>query len=84
MNGAPRYAKRLLTMIAFIISSSHVAAASDTASGATLRLAMGPMSAAQKNQGNPTADATPATPRLVARHHHSPHRPRHHHSHHVR
>jgi hypothetical protein len=84
MNGAPRYAKRLVTMIAFTISISHVAAASDTASGATLRLAMGPMSAAQKNQGNPTVDATPAAPGLVARHHHSRHRPRHHHSHHVR
>jgi len=84
MNVVSRYAQRLVAMIAFIIASSHVAAASDTASGATFRLAMGPMSAAQKNQGNPTVGPTPAEPRLVPRHHHSHHRPPHHHSHHVR
>jgi len=46
MNVVSRYAQRLVAMIAFIMASSHVAAASDTADGATFRLAMGPMSAA--------------------------------------
>jgi hypothetical protein len=55
MNVVPRYAQRLIAMVVFILASSHLAVASDTASGPTFRLAMGPMSAAQKNQGQGTA-----------------------------
>jgi hypothetical protein len=55
MNVVPRYALRLIAMTVFLLASSHLAVASDTASGPTFRLAMGPMSAAQKNQGQGTA-----------------------------
>jgi len=49
MNVVPHFARCLIAMIVCIMASSHLAVASDTANGATFRLAMGPMSAAQKN-----------------------------------
>jgi hypothetical protein len=77
MNIVPGYAPRLIAMIAFILASSHLAAASDITDSTTFRLAMGPMSAAQKNQNSgidTKSDAMPIKP-----HHRIRHRRMHHH-----
>jgi hypothetical protein len=71
MTIVPRFTRCLIAIIACIMASSHLAVASETASGATFRLAMGPMSAAQKNQGQETAtksDKAPMKPHHRIRH----------------
>jgi len=77
MNIMFRCAARLIAIGAFIVVIPAFAHASGVEREASFKLAMGPMSAAQKNQGTSTAEAAPAGPHLVPRHH-----PRHHHSHH--
>jgi hypothetical protein len=52
MNIVPRHVVRLVAIYAFAMAFPQLASASDSANGATFQLAMGPMSAAQKNQGN--------------------------------
>jgi hypothetical protein len=52
MNIVPRHAVRLVAICAFAMAFPQLASASDPENGATFRLAMGPMSAAQRNQGN--------------------------------
>jgi hypothetical protein len=88
MNIMYRCATRLIAASAFVIIIPTLAAASDVERDASFKLAMGPMSAAQKNQSNSTAEAAPAEPRLVPTHHprrhHAHYRPRHHHAHHMR
>jgi hypothetical protein len=79
MNIVFRSAARLIAIGAFVIIIPTLASASDVERDASFKLAMGPMSAAQKNQGNSTAETAPAEPRLVPRRHHAHYRPRHHH-----
>jgi len=59
---------------AFAIAVPQLASASDFENGATFKLAMGPMSAAQKNQGT-TAKSDEVVPMP---HHHTRHRHKHH------
>jgi hypothetical protein len=84
MNIMYRCATRLIAASAFVIIIPTLAAASDVERDTSFKLAMGPMSAAQKNQGSSTAEAAPAEPSLVPRRHHAHYRPRHHHAHHMR
>jgi hypothetical protein len=88
MNMFFRYASRLIAVGAFILIVPTLVFASDRDRASGFKLAMGPMSAAQKNQGSPAAEAAPAEPHLGPtyrpRHHHSHHRPWHRHAHHVR
>jgi hypothetical protein len=51
MNIVPRHVVRLVAICAFA-TVQQLAPASGSENGATFQLAMGPMSAAQKNQGN--------------------------------
>jgi hypothetical protein len=87
MNIVFRCAARLIAASAFVIIIPTLASASNVERDASFKLAMGPMSAAQKNQGTSTAESAPAEPHLVPmhrpRHGYSHHRPRHHHHHHV-
>jgi hypothetical protein len=87
MNMPFRYASRLIAAGAFALTVPTLASASDLDQASSFKLAMGPMSAPQKNQGNSTAGATPEEPHLVPkyrpRHHYSHHWPRHRHAHHV-
>ncbi|MGO8911219.1 MAG: hypothetical protein ACLQDM_18130, partial [Bradyrhizobium sp.] len=53
MNTVPRHVVQLAAICAFAIGSPHLASASSSQNDATFQLAMGPMSAAQKNQGTP-------------------------------
>jgi hypothetical protein len=71
MNMLFRCALRLFAVGAFVIVLAP-ASASDVEQTKRLKLAMGPMSAAQKNQGGAVADAAPVEPR------HHWHRHRHH------
>jgi hypothetical protein len=84
MNIVFRSAARLIAIGAFIVIIPASASASDVERDASFKLAMGPMSAAQKNQGNSTAEATPMESHPAPRHHHSHHRSGHHHAHHMR
>jgi hypothetical protein len=74
MNIVRRHVVRLVAICAFATTIPQLASATDSSSGATLQLAMGPMSAAQKNQGNVAKphDAT-AEPRRHSRHRHARH-----------
>jgi len=83
MNMPFRRASRLIAVGACALVVPTLASASDFDQAKSFKLAMGPMSAAQRNQGNATAEAAPAAPHLVPGQHHSHHRP-HHHTHHVR
>jgi hypothetical protein len=76
MNVVPRFVRCLIAMIAYIMAGSDLAVASETANGATFRLAMGPMSAAQKNQGQETATKSDKAP--IKPHHRIRHRRIHH------
>jgi hypothetical protein len=79
MNIMGRHVLRLLAIGGLAIAIPQLASASDAGSSATFKLAMGPMSAAQKNQSSTaaTSDTTGLTcpegscwkPRY--RHHHS-------------
>ena len=81
MNIMPRHVARLVAIGAFAVGCSQLASAADSTSGATFRLAMGPMSAAQKNQGTPgKSDEVAVEPRHHAKHH----RARHWHAHHAK
>ena len=51
MNIVPRHVVRLVAICAFA-TVQQLAPASGSENGATFQLAMGPISAAQKNQGN--------------------------------
>jgi hypothetical protein len=84
MNIVFRSAARLIAIGAFIVIIPTLASASNVERDASFKLAMGPMSAAQKNQGNSTAEAAPMESHPAPSHHHSRHRPHHHHAHHMR
>jgi hypothetical protein len=84
MNIVFRSAARLIAIGAFIVIIPAFAPASDVERDASIKLAMGPMSAAQKNQGNSTAEAAPMESHPAPSHRHSRHRPHHHHAHHMR
>jgi len=80
MNMVLQYVARLTTIGALIVIAPVFASASDLETDASFKLAMGPTSAAQKNQSG-AVEVAPAEPRPVLRRHHTPHRVRHHHSH---
>jgi hypothetical protein len=80
MNIVPRHVARLAAIGAFALGCSQLASATDRTSGATIRLAMGPMSAAQKNQG---ASGKPDEVAMEPRHHAKHHRAKHKHAHHA-
>jgi hypothetical protein len=75
MNNLPRRILRLVAIGAFAIAVPQLAAASDFENSAPFRLAMGPMSAAQKNQGTPAKSDDVVTK--------PPHRTTHRHKHHA-
>jgi hypothetical protein len=75
MNMLFRCASRLITVGALTLIVPTFALASDIAPSSSFKLAMGPMSAAQKNQGGTEADAAPVP---IEPHHHVKHRRRHH------
>jgi len=68
-------AKRLIVIGAFIVIASAFASASDLKNDASFKLAMGPTSAAQKNQSG-SADIAPGEAQSIPRHHHTHHRMR--------
>jgi hypothetical protein len=69
MNIMSRYALRLVGIGAFAIAFPQFGSASDSENRATV--AMGPTSAAQKNQGQPTtSDTTVPIPKPRDRHNH--------------
>jgi hypothetical protein len=71
MNIRGRHALRLIGIGAFAIAIPQFASASDSTDGAALKLAMGPTSAAQKNQSAQATSDTPVpTPRPRAKHKH--------------
>jgi hypothetical protein len=83
MNIVFRCAARLIAASAFVSFIPTLASASNVERDASFKMAMGPMSAAQKNQSTSAAEAAPAEPHVVARHRHSHHRLRHGHRHHM-
>jgi hypothetical protein len=73
MNIVPRHVVRLVAICAFA-TVPQLAPASGSENGATFQLAMGPMSAAQKNQGNTAkSDDAVVEPRRHNRHRHAHH-----------
>ncbi len=71
MNIMGRRALRLIGIGAVAIAIPQFASASDSVEGATLKLAMGPTSAAQKNQGAQSTSDTPVpTPKPRAKYKH--------------
>jgi hypothetical protein len=74
MNMLFRCASRLIAVGALALTVPTFASASDATPGNSFKLAMGPMSAAQKNQG--VADKTDEVE--IKPHHHDKHRRRHH------
>ena len=73
MNMLFRCASRLIVVCAFTIIPPTFASASDATPSDSFKLAMGPMSAAQKNQSGAVADAVPAEPHHWHRHRHIHH-----------
>jgi len=75
MNIVPRHAVRLVAICAFATAFAQLASgASDSGNGAAFQLAMGPMSAAQKNQGNTArSDGAVAEPRRHTKRRHAHH-----------
>ena len=61
MNIMCRHILRLAALVAFAIAIPQLALASDSANSAAFKLAMGPTSAAQKNQGPSATSDTPVT-----------------------
>lgn len=59
MNIMGRHALRLIGIGAFAIAIPQLASAADSADGAAFKLAMGPTSAAQKNQSAQSTSDTP-------------------------
>jgi hypothetical protein len=76
MNRMFRRASRLIAVGALAIVVPTLADASDIERGTGFKLAMGPMSAPQRNQGNSAAEMAPAEPHYHFRH-------RHRHKHHM-
>jgi hypothetical protein len=74
MNIVPRHVVRLAAIGALAVACPQLASASDSTGGAAFQLAMGPMSAAQKNQGTPTK----SDDAVVKPHHRTKHRHTHH------
>jgi hypothetical protein len=66
-------ASRLIAVGALTLTVPTFASASDATPGNSFKLAMGPMSAAQKNQSGAVADAVPAEPHHWHRHRHIHH-----------
>jgi hypothetical protein len=83
MSIVSRCASRLIATITLAVIIPAVASASDIERDGRFKLAMGPMSAAQKNQGNTTAESMPAEPHVIPKHHHHHAHRRHHHSRHI-
>ena len=74
MNIVPRHVVQLAAICALAITSPQLVSASGSENGATFWLAMGPMSAAQKNQGTPgKSDEVAVEPRHHAKHHRAKH-----------
>jgi hypothetical protein len=74
MNIVPRHVARLAAIGALAVACPQLASASDSTGRATFELAMGPMSAAQKNQGTPaTSDDAVAKPQHRTKHRHTHH-----------
>jgi len=74
MYSVPRRVLRLIAIGAFAVAAPQQAAASDFENDTPFKLAMGPMSAAQKNQ-----DTTTKSDEVVIKpHHHTRHRHKHH------
>jgi hypothetical protein len=77
MNSMGRYVLRLVVFGAIAIANPRLALATDAENGPAFKLAMGPTSAAQKNQGlsttsdNTTADCVPSEGACPKPHHHS-------------
>jgi len=61
MNSMRRHLLRLAGIAVVAIALPQLASASDDANGGAFRLAMGPTSAAPKNQGRPAMSEQPAT-----------------------
>lgn len=83
VNVVHHYALRLVTVGAFALIAPTLASASNVEQLTNFKLAMGPMSAAQKNQGPGMAERSGAaemTPdyRITKHHHRIKHRSRHH------
>ena len=75
MNLVPRRVVKLAAICALATALPQLASASGSENGASFRVAMGPMSAAQKNQGTPGgSDQVAAEPRHHAKHHRAKHR----------
>ncbi len=74
MNNASRHVL-LVAIGAFAIAVPQPGSASDVENGTAFKLAMGPISAAQKNQGA-TAHSDEVVP--TPHHHHTRHRHKHH------
>jgi hypothetical protein len=70
MSIVPRHVLRLMGIGAFAIAIPQFALASDSENSAPLKLAMGPMSAAQKNQG----ESAKSDAAVIKPHHRSKHR----------
>jgi len=73
MNMLFRCASCLIAVGALTLTVPTFASASDATPGNGFKLAMGPMSAAQKNQGGTVIDAAPAEPHRWHRHRHIHH-----------
>jgi hypothetical protein len=72
MNFMGRHVLRLIGIGAFAIAIPQLASAADSADGAAFKLAMGPTSAAQKNQSAQSISDTPIPiPRPRAKHKHA-------------
>lgn len=76
MNSMGRYVLRLVVFGAIAIANPRLALATDAENGPAFKLAMGPTSAAQKNQGlstksDTTADCVPSEGACAKPHHHS-------------
>ena len=82
MNTLFRCAARLIAAGAFAVTVPTLASASDAEQTRSFKLAMGPMSAAQKNQSPGTvADSDPVETKPhhhIKPHHHTKHRQQHH------
>jgi hypothetical protein len=79
MNIVPRHVVQLAAICALAMASPQLVSASGSENGTTFRLAMGPMSSAQKNQGTPAkSDGVTVEPRHHANHHRARHRHAHH------
>ena len=74
MNIVSRHVVRLVAICAFATAFPQLASASDSGNGATFQLAMGPMSAAQKNRGRTArSDDAVVEPRHHTRRRHAHH-----------